>query len=380
MKQAILIAAGVAVWSSVAWGGGALTPPGAPAETMKTLDEVEPRTPISSLPYTISSPGSYYLTKNLTGVASQHGIVIEADDVTLDLNGFTLRGVSGSRDGIFADSDNTGVTVRNGVVQGWGYSGFNGDSATQCRFSDLKVRSNTQSGLVAGENAMVENCQVSLNGQVGIQIGPGGQVRDCMATYNGQRGISAQYGGSVADCTAAFNGTDGISVSSECVVKDNACQSNGSSGDGAGIQVDGNKNRVEGNHLTSADIGLAISGTDNYVADNTVMNNTINYFLSAGNQLNLLLSEIPETIRWPATVVLAGTLTGTSGADGVVIDADNVTLDLNGHSLVGVPGSLNGIAISTNSPFLRNITIRNGTVQNWGGDGVSCLFCENGTA
>lgn len=30
---------------SIAFGQGALTPPGAPATTMKTLDQVEPRTP-----------------------------------------------------------------------------------------------------------------------------------------------------------------------------------------------------------------------------------------------------------------------------------------------------------------------------------------------
>jgi hypothetical protein len=34
---------------------GSLTPPGAPAPTMKTLTQIEPRTPISSLPFTISA-------------------------------------------------------------------------------------------------------------------------------------------------------------------------------------------------------------------------------------------------------------------------------------------------------------------------------------
>ena len=46
-------------------GQGSLTPPGAPGETMKALAQVEPRTPISSLPYTISESGSYYVTGNL---------------------------------------------------------------------------------------------------------------------------------------------------------------------------------------------------------------------------------------------------------------------------------------------------------------------------
>src|SRR5450631_969089 len=68
---------------------GNLTPPGAPAPTMKTLDQIEARTPISSAPFTISTPGSYYLTANLP-VTTGNAIVISANNVTLDLNGFTI--------------------------------------------------------------------------------------------------------------------------------------------------------------------------------------------------------------------------------------------------------------------------------------------------
>jgi len=63
---------------------------------MKTLDQIEPRTPISSVPFTISAPGSYYVTTNLTPGADQNGIVVAADNVTIDLNGFTLFGGGGS--------------------------------------------------------------------------------------------------------------------------------------------------------------------------------------------------------------------------------------------------------------------------------------------
>jgi hypothetical protein len=51
---------------STVFAQGSLTSPGAPAPTMKTLAQIEPRTPISSAPFTISVPGSYYLTTNLT--------------------------------------------------------------------------------------------------------------------------------------------------------------------------------------------------------------------------------------------------------------------------------------------------------------------------
>src|SRR5436190_2248196 len=81
------------VAATAAFAQGSLTPPGAPAPTMKTLDEIdaklEKRTPISSVPFTISASGSYYLTGNLA-VTTGTAITISADNVTLDLNGFTI--------------------------------------------------------------------------------------------------------------------------------------------------------------------------------------------------------------------------------------------------------------------------------------------------
>src|SRR5208282_3674210 len=90
---------------STAFAQGSLTPPGAPAPTMITLSQIEPRTPISSAPFTITNPGSYYLTTNVT-VSSGNGIIIAASDVTLDLGGFTI---------FSTDPANTGQGISFGV-------------------------------------------------------------------------------------------------------------------------------------------------------------------------------------------------------------------------------------------------------------------------
>src|SRR5260221_12833185 len=86
-------------------GQGSLTPPGVPSPTMKTLDQVEARTPLAggTSPLSIGS-GSYYLTGNVTIAITDHGIAVTGSNVTIDLNGFSLTGPgSGSTSGSYLD-------------------------------------------------------------------------------------------------------------------------------------------------------------------------------------------------------------------------------------------------------------------------------------
>jgi hypothetical protein len=74
---------------------GTITPPGTPAPTMKSLDQVEPRIPIdafhtpgdASSAYIISNTGSYYLITNLVPVGGKGYIIIKANNVSIDLGG-----------------------------------------------------------------------------------------------------------------------------------------------------------------------------------------------------------------------------------------------------------------------------------------------------
>ena len=82
-------------------------------------------TAIGALPAVISSPGAYCLTSNqLTNLASGDAIAIEASDVALDLNGFTIdnsaAGPTTTADGVFA-ANRRNVTIRNGVLRGFGH-------------------------------------------------------------------------------------------------------------------------------------------------------------------------------------------------------------------------------------------------------------------
>ena len=79
------------------------------------------------------------------------------------------------------------------------------------------------------------------------------------------------------------------------------------------------------------------------------------------------ISALPFTINQCGSYFLTGCLTGAAGQNGITIAADDVTLDLNGFALVGVPGSLDGINMSG---FQNNVVIRNGHVRAWGESGI----------
>src|SRR5580765_118164 len=106
-----------------AFAQGSLTPPGAPAPTMKSLDEIdaklEKRTPISTAPFTIDQPGSYYLTTNIL-VGLSDGIDILASGVTLDLNGFTILSTAPilAGEAISFNGPLQNITIVNGFIQG----------------------------------------------------------------------------------------------------------------------------------------------------------------------------------------------------------------------------------------------------------------------
>ena len=194
-KHVLLICGFIAV---AAYGQGPLTPPGAPDVTMKTLDQVEPRTPISISPYTITQSGSYYLTTNLYASGTNNAISVLANDVTIDLAGFTLvgPGAGSSWSGIDQPAEFKNLCVYNGRLTGW-YGPFLG-------------------GIFAmGENNQIRNVQVG-GSYMGIRVGDGGVVRECSVSSN-YYGIVVGFGGLIAGCVALSNTSEGISIGSGCI-------------------------------------------------------------------------------------------------------------------------------------------------------------------
>ena len=347
------ITAGLLLGSDV--NAGSLEPPGPPAPTMKTVQQVEPRIPISFVPITIAAPGSYYLTGDLFGVSGQSGITINSSYVTLDLNGFSLIGVGGSIDGIRATFGGTKhVEIRNGVIRGWGSAGINAAVVTEVHLEDLRVDTNVNQGVVVGPRSVVVHtmasgnssgisadtgssiigCTASANGLYGIQtvaqgtvssstcinnatsgfvLGAGSAATDCTAQGNatgfnlgsGSRvshsvakqnaiGIQGGDGASIEECTVQANTDDGIRVVHRGLIRGNFAWGNTNDG----IQAIGNECRIEDNESTQNGAGIRVDGVNSLIVKNSVSGNSFEYLVVGGNKMGAISTDPTTAGPW----------------------------------------------------------------------------------
>jgi hypothetical protein len=136
-------------------------------------------------PFKITRPGSYRLTGPLTVPATSNGLMIDAPNVLLDLNGFTITCRGGQFSGITSDDTTltfVNVKIRHGAVSGCGYA-VNFVSLIQDAEIEDFVASNygpvgiaLQQGAVRRSETTGGNGNGTLGGSAGIQLASGGIV------------------------------------------------------------------------------------------------------------------------------------------------------------------------------------------------------------
>jgi len=334
---------------STAHAQGALTPPGAPAATMKSLDQIEPRTPISSAPFTISSPGSYYLTTNLTGSSGSFGISINSGNVTLDLNGFTVQGVHGSTVGIQIPTTYTNLVVRNGTITGWGADGVNSYNSGYPRnqvFEHLTISANGGRGLTTEAGCIVRDCLFIGNVSDGLSS-VGGDVGGCISRNNGNFGFNL-VNSSARQCLAEYNSNAGFSLNAsralDCVSQNNP---------GSGIICFGVGDEIRRCRIIySGGIGINLAGGNvaNVIEECEIANNSSYGIYSVGTGGSMISKNNFNLNGFGAIVI---------GDNNNVIEDNHVV----------TASGVYGIAISssgyTNNVVIKNVVVGGGAAYNY---------------
>ena len=148
--------------------------PFASANAYETGTNSPGATAIVALPFTISSPGNYYLATDLSTVLpAGAAITIEASGVILDLNGRTLSNttVSNTAYGIFVFNQ-VDVTIQNGNVDSFAVGVFFAPSSTDVNAKNtalnLRLNSNTVGvESLSGTSNLVRLCIID-GGSIGI--------------------------------------------------------------------------------------------------------------------------------------------------------------------------------------------------------------------
>jgi len=163
----------------------------------------------SGYPVTIASPGSYRLTSDLTtNSVNTTLIVVDSDQVSIDLNGFSLTGPvtcsgsslscsgSGTGDGIDAGNESD-IVIRNGTISGMGDNGIR--VCRGARLADLTIAENADLGIEAlCPGARLSNLVVRENGDNGVSLGFGSSyLTDSTVFNNGAQGVFGGYCGNV---------------------------------------------------------------------------------------------------------------------------------------------------------------------------------------
>lgn len=195
-RRALLGVAGLGALAAMAKAGPLNPPAGAVAPTGRTTDEIYNKIPTgidgriaiaaSTVPVTINAPGSYILTGNINVAANATGITVAADNVTLDLNGYSVTSAPGATSGIgvILATSHRRFVLRNGTI-----NAFNTGVA-------LSVATNT----AIVEDLLIEGCR-----NYGILASSPDvrsfRIRRCAVVDTGLTHTGAGFAGTIAGIT-----------------------------------------------------------------------------------------------------------------------------------------------------------------------------------
>jgi parallel beta-helix repeat protein len=290
MIQKLQIICAAAALAPALCAQGSLTPPGAPAPSMKTLGQIEPRVPIETLPFKIMREGSYYLATNLVVPDGTNGITIQAGNVSLDFSGFAITGSAQSREAVLVLPGLSHVSIRNGQIRGT-TTGISAAAALRIKVDGLTVSESLGDGIVVGADSTIENCQASANEGTGIKAGLRSKLRNAQANDNFGAGFDLAQGCFIRDSVAHRNSGNGVFAGMNAQAANISAQEN----EANGIEVGNNGSVID--CTTGQNKGSGVKAA----AHSLVSRTTASYNSAAGiivGQSSSILDSVASANAW----------------------------------------------------------------------------------
>ena len=225
-----------------------------------TISWAQAQTAITSLPFTITAPGTYILASSLTdanGSGTVPAIQINASNVTIDLNGNYISNIPAGPTtqtiGINA-FDRANLTIKNGLIVGFsaGILLLGQSTNTNALIENVRLIFNVNGGIQLSNSrgAIITNCQISSTG-----FSPSGSAlnSNSVAIFD-----SVSLGGNVISNNVISQGTE------------------------AGIIL-GSNDLADNNLIVAVNTGIQGTDSSSKMKNNTV--NTASFPYEGGTQL-----------------------------------------------------------------------------------------------
>lgn len=256
---------------------------------------------VTGFPIQLNQRGAYVLTSNLlVPNLLTSAIVINVDDVTIDLNGFTIDGpntCTGSGSTLACGPSTSGagittgltnrITIRNGFIREFGGSGISAQFSQGVHIEDVTVAHNRFFGIDAGTDSLISGVTAIANDGGGIRGVGGSVIRGSTASENGDRGFEVVVA-SIHESTATSNALEGILVDGGTV---ESCNVTGN--EGAGILAQGTESNLVGNVVRANQGNGVTASSDTRLEGNLIAENQGNgIFPGTGTTHHLLGNSI----------------------------------------------------------------------------------------
>ena len=233
---------------------------------------------------TISSPGMYNLSKNITDSSSTKCIQITANDVTLDCKGNKIDGNDIVDYGIYIYRDSatdTNITIKNCTITDWNEAGIYLYNANNNSLENLNVSSNPEYGIYlsySSNNTIIDS--YTDNNHRGLYIEYGSEnIINNLSASNNSYGIYIDYSSNNTIINSSANNNDyGIKLRNNGNNTVDNCYANNNVVYGIHLQ-DSAANTIKNSYMENNNYGIYIDGTksNNSLIYNNFFNSTQNY-------------------------------------------------------------------------------------------------------